>query len=202
MTLKIKIIVTFCFFTACNQASKQKVSSKSLNDSVLILTKNYKDTSQYLQAIKLLKHAINIDTNLFDTYSKKLFLEESLGQFENASETSIQMIRLKPDSAELYLKTGIYKDLAGDTLKAKDYYNRSLPRYQILIDTLQKSHPDRHNILNMIAINIIMLGQKKMLHNFLKENCKTKLDSVFMSADILGKTRAEILTAARRKYSR
>jgi tetratricopeptide (TPR) repeat protein len=187
---------------ACTIKAKQMASVKDLNDSVLVLTKHYKDTSQYKNAIELLDQAAKIDSNYFDTYDKRLYFEESSGQFGKAAETLTKMLRLRSDSAELYLKLGIYKDVSGDTISAKQAYNRSLPRYTILLDTMKSNHPDRHNVLNMLAINIIMLGQEEMLHDFLKQNCKTKIDSIFMSVDILGKSKEELLEPLRKKYNR
>ncbi|MEP7317957.1 MAG: hypothetical protein ABI921_04435 [Panacibacter sp.] len=202
MKLKIKSISICILLTACTNKSNQYISVKDLNDSVIVLTKHYKDTAQFKNAIGLLDQAIKIDSNYFDTYGKRLFFEESLGQFKKATETLTQMVRLKTDSAELYLKLGLYQEVSGDTISAKQSYNRSLPRYTILLDTMKSNHPDRHNILNMLSINIIMLGQEQMLHEFLKENCKTKLDSIFMSADIVGKTKEELLEPLRKKYNR
>lgn len=201
LKLKIKIISFCLLLAACTNKGSQKTSAKDLNDSVLVVTKDYKDTSQYKNAIELLGQAVKIDSNYFDSYSKRLFFEESLGQFNKAAKTLSKMVKLKSDSAELYLKLGVYEDVSGDTLSAKQSYNRSLPRYTILLDTMKNNHPERHNILNMLAINIIMLGQEEMLHDFLKENCKTKLDSSFMSAGILGKTKEELLEPLRKKYN-
>ncbi len=198
----MKFISVCILFTACTNKGNKIISAKDLNDSVIVMTNHYKDTAQFKNAIGLLDEAIKIDSNYFDTYGKRLFFEESLGQFNKAAETLTQMVRLKSDSAELYLKLGLYEEVSGDTVSAKQSYNRSLPRYTILLDTMKSNHPDRHNVLNMLAINIIMLGQEQMLHDFLKENCKTKLDSIFMSADILGKTKEEFLEPLRKKYNR
>jgi len=202
LRLKIKIIIFCILLTACNNQGNQNISAKDLNDSVIVLTNQYKDTAQFKNAIGLLNQAIKIDSNYFDTYSKRLFFEESLGQFNKAVETLTQMVRLKSDSAELYLKLGLFEDVTGDTVSAKRSYNRSLPRYTILLDTMKSNHPDRHNVLNMLAINIIMLGQEQMLHDYLKENDKTKLDSIFMFDDILGKNKEELLAPLRKKYNR
>lgn len=133
---------------------------------------------------------------------KNFFFEESLGKFDNAAMTLTKMLRIKPDSAELYLKNGIYNEISGDTITAKQNFNRALPRYIILLDTMSSKHPDRRNTLNMLAINLIMLGHEKVLHEFLKENCKTALDSVFLSANVLSKTKVELIESMRRKYNR
>lgn len=202
LRLKTKFISICILLIACNYNNKQKTSAKILNDSVIVMTKDYKDTSQYEKAIALLEQATKIDSNYFPAYSNKLFFEESLGQFDKAAKTLIEMVRLKSDSAELYLKIGIYKDVSGDTIKAMQYYNRALPRYMILLDTMKSNHPNRHTILNMLAVNIIMCGQEQMIHDFLKRNCKTKLDSIFMSADVLGKTKGELLAPLHKKYNR
>jgi tetratricopeptide (TPR) repeat protein len=202
LRFKHKIIGLCVLLTACNASHKQKITAKALNDSVLVLTENYKDTSQYGNAFALLEQARKIDSNYFDTYSNKLFLEESLDQFDKAAKTLTKMLSLKRDSADLYLKAGIYSEVRGDTVAAKINFNRALPRYTILLDTMSSKHPERHNTLNMLAINIIMLGQESMLHDFLQENCKTALDSVFMSANVLGKSKEELLKRLRIRYNR
>jgi len=203
--LRQKIIFISALITltvSCNNIQNQIATAKSLNDSVLVLTRNYQDTSQYENALILIQKAIKLDTNYLETYSKKLFFEENLGQFDDAIVTLSQLIRLRRDSAELYLKQGIYQEIQGDTINAKNSFNRSLPRYTILLDTLNKSHPERRNLLNMLAINIIMLGQEKMLHELLKENYRTSFDSVLMSTNVLGKTKKELLEPLRQKYNR
>lgn len=202
MHSKGTFILVAVLIWSCNNITDQPITAPLLNDSVVRITKNFSDTTKYEQALDLLDQAINIDTNYFKSYANKLYFEESLGKFDNALETLVKMIKLKSDSAELYLKAGIYKDIIGDSVKAAEFYNRSLPRYTILFDTLKKDNPERNNVFNMLALNIIMLGHEKMFHDYLRDSCKTKLDSIFMRADVLGKTRNELLAEGRKKYIR
>ncbi|MEO8768576.1 MAG: hypothetical protein ABI402_00770 [Ferruginibacter sp.] len=202
MHKKGKLILVILLLYSCNNVTKQTLTAKTLNDSIVKLTKDYTDSTKYIEAIALLRQAIKMDSSYLKSYSNKLFFEETSGRFDSASETLIKMLKLRPDSAELYFKAGLYNDIIGDTVKAQEYYRHSIPRYSILIDTLNKNSQEKNNIQNMMAINIIMMGGEKMLHDYLKENCKTKMDSIFMSAEIWGKTREGILTDLRKKYIR
>ena len=200
MQLKIKILFVFALLLACNTRRKQTNLAKDLNDSVVNLTKHYKDTIQFENAITLLNQAAKIDSNYFETYKNKLFFEESLGQFDKAAATLTRMIKMKPDSADLYLKLGLYKDAMGDSLAAVATYNRSLPRYTILLDTMSSDHPERRNVMNMLSINITMLGQEKMLRDLSNQNLNPKPDSFLMPPPFLIKTRKEILDAMQERY--
>lgn len=177
-------------------------TAKSLNDSIVRMTKDYKDTTKYGQVMLLIQEAIKIDSNYFKSYANKLYFEEISGRFDSASETLKKMTRLKPDSAELYLKIGLYKDITGDSIGAQEYYKRSLPRYSILIDTLKRENPERHSIFNMMYINMILMGHEKLLHDIITEGGTINPDSIYMFTPVLKRTRSEIISDARRKYFR
>jgi tetratricopeptide (TPR) repeat protein len=202
MSIKWTFILVLVLFCSCSNTKRQDPTAKSLNDSIIRLTNNYQDTTKYKEVMSLVQHALKIDSNYFKTYSNKLYFEEISGKFDSASETLKRMIKLKPDSADLYLKIGLYEDIIGDTVEAQEYYRRSLPRYTILIDTLKKNNPERHNVFNMLYMNMILMKQEKMVHDILKENSETELNGIYLLTPILKKTRNEIIDEARKKYFR
>jgi tetratricopeptide (TPR) repeat protein len=178
----------------------QKPTPQVYNDSAVSITKNYTDTTQFSKAIELLNRAIELDSNYFKSFINRLFFEESLGHFDKATVTLGRMIRLRPDSAELYLKNGTYYEISGDTVSAFANYNRALPRYTIMLDTMSKNHPMRLYTLKMLAINIILLGQEKMLNDMMGEDGTTNLDSNPVLRDILGKNKQQLLDPLRKQY--
>ncbi len=201
MNIKWAFLSVVTLFCSCNNINRTVPTAQLLNDSVIRITKDYKDTTNYSQAMSLIREAIRLDSSYLKSYSNKLYFEETTGRFDSAFETLKSMIKLRPDSAELYLKAGVYRDIVGDTLEAQEYYRRSLPRYTILIDTLKKDNPERHNIFNLMYMNVILMGQENILHDILKED-GGNIDSISLFFPILRKTRSELINEGRKKYFR
>ncbi|MCA6462699.1 MAG: hypothetical protein IM571_00010 [Chitinophagaceae bacterium] len=177
------------------------MSAQQLTDSAASITKHYTDTTKFHDAIKLLNQAILLDTNNFISYSKKYFLEFSLGQFSKAEHSLIKLIELRPDSAELYAHAGFLQELAHDTTESKKSFGKAILLYKVTLDTMDKKNPNWLNAWKMSAICTIMAGQEKIIHDFLKVNCTSAVDSSFYDIETLSKTKQEFLEFIRSKYS-
>ena len=200
---KVLIFLVFGWLTiSCNLSNRQKLSVKQLTDSAASITKDYTDTTKYTDAIKLFKQAILLDSNDFNSYCKKYFLEFSLGHFMEAEQTLSKLIKFRPDSAELHANYGFLQEFRNDTTESKKTFAKAILLYKATLDTMNKKNPYWLYYWRMSAICTIMMGQEKVVHDLLKENCKTPFDSSFYDIKTLSKTKAEILQTIKSKYSR
>jgi len=171
---------------------------RELNDSVIRMTANYTRPAAYPAALRLMNEAIRIDSNDFLSYRNKLFFQESLKQFDSAILTLDRLIRMRPDSADLYFQAGFYHELYGDSVRAKPYFLHALPLYKsMMLDMAPRSSEGRSNTYASFGETLIMLGHEKEVRAFIKQQCKTRLDSIFMSAKELSRSKEETLAQAR-----
>jgi len=199
---KQALATAFILFTACNNSNQQSLSVKEINDSVITLTNHYQDTAKFKQAINLLNEAIHLDSNHFDSYSEKLFFETAVGDFESASTTSTQLIKMKPDSADLYFQRGLFKELINDSVSSMPDFAKAVVLYKTTLDTMNKKNPYWFAYWKNSAASLILAGQGQIIHDFLKQNCKTAFDSSIYDYEVLSKNRDELLQAFRDKYIR
>jgi tetratricopeptide (TPR) repeat protein len=194
--------IAFILLTACKNSNQESLSAKQINDSVITLTNGYQDSSKFKQAIKLLNDAIRLDSNYFDSYSKKVFFETAIGDFNGASKTSTQLIKFKPDSADLYFQRGLFKELINDSLSSKPDFSKGVFLYKLTLDTMDKKNPYWFAYWKNSAVCLILAGQGKIIHDFLRQNCKTPFDSSIYDVEVLSKSRADLLQMFRDKYIR
>jgi tetratricopeptide (TPR) repeat protein len=199
---KITFAVVLILLTACKNSNRHSLAVNAINDSVVKLTNHYQDTSKFNQAISLLNDAIRIDSNHFDSYSKKLFFETALGDFKAASSTSTQLIKFKPDSADLYFQRGLFKELTNDSISSKPDFSKAVLLYRLTLDTMNKRSPYWFADWKNSAVCLIMAGQEQIIHDFLRQNCKTAFDSSIYNVEVLSKNRNELLQTFRDKYIR
>lgn len=204
LNLKTKgtFAIALILLIACKNSHQQKLSVKAINDSVVALTNNYQDTSRFKQAIGLLNQAIEIDSSYYDTYSKKLFFETALGRFENASRTATQLIKFKPDSADLYFQRGIFKELIHDSISSKPDFAKAVLLYKLTLDTMSRRSPYWLADWKNSAVCLIMAGQEQIIRDFLRQNCTTAFDSSIYDVEVLTRSKEELLQTMRSKYIR
>ena len=202
MKTKTIFAIAFILLVACKNSNQQSLSVQQINDSVITLTNHYQDTSRFKQAIKLLNEAIRLDSNYFDSYSKKVFFETALGDFKGASKTSNQLIKFRPDSADLYFQRGLFKELINDSLSSKPDFSKGVLLYKLTLDTMDKKNPNWFAYWKNSAVCLILAGQEQIIHDFLRQNCKTAFDSSIYDVEILSRTRTDLLQMFRDKYIR
>ncbi len=202
MKTKTAFATAFILLAACNNSNQQTLSVKEINDSVISLTNHYQDTSKFKQAINLLNDAIHLDSNHFESYCKKVFFETALGDFNSASETSTQLIKFKPDSADLYFQRALFKELINDSLSSKPDFSKAVLLYKLTLDTMDKKNPYWFAYWKNSAACLILAGQGQIIHEFLRQNCKTAFDSTIYDIQVLSKSRDELLQTFRDKYIR
>jgi len=195
-------VAAFILLTSCNNSNPQSLTVNQINDSVISLTNQYQDTSKFLQAISIINSAIRLDSNHYESYCKKVFFETALGDFNGASKTLTHLIKLKPDSADLYLQRGLFKELNYDSLTSKPDFAKAVLLYKLTLDSMDNKNPYWLAYWKNSAACLILEGQGQIIHEFLKENCKTSVDSSIYDINILSRNRDELLQTFRSKYIR
>lgn len=201
MKTKTVFATVFILLTACNNSNQQSLSIKEINDSIIALTNHYQDTSKFRRAINLLNEAIHLDSNHFESYRKKIFFETALGDFNGASKTSTQLIKFKPDSADLYFQRGLFKELIKDSLSSKPDFSKAVLLYKLTLDTMDKNNPYWFAYWKNSAVCLILAEQGQIVHEFLRQK-KTAFDSTIYDIEVLSKGRNELLQIFRNKYIR
>jgi tetratricopeptide (TPR) repeat protein len=196
------LAAVFILLTSCGHSSQKKVSVKAINDSVVLLTNHYEDTSKFKQAIALLDEAIQSDTNYFESYRNKFFFEAAIGDFENAVKTTTQLIKFRPDSADLYFQRGIFKELSNDSITSMPDFNKATLLYRLTLDTMNKKSPNWWYTWRIAAVCLTMAGQEQAFQDLLKAHCKTSFDSSLFQVEVLTKSKQQILQEIRSKYAR
>jgi tetratricopeptide (TPR) repeat protein len=199
---KTAFAAAIILLTACNGPKRQSLSVKEINDSVITLTNHYQDTSKFKQAINLLNDAILLDSNHFESYSKRVFFETALGDFDAATKSSTQLIKFKPDSADLYFQRGLFKELINDSISSKPDFSKAVLLYKLTLDTMDKKNSYWFANWKNSAACLILVGQGQIIHDFLKQNCKTAFDSSIYDYKVLSKNSHELLQTFRGKYIR
>jgi len=67
---------------------------------------------------------------------------------------------------------------------------------------MDKENPYHFAFWKNSAACLILAGEGKIIHDFLKQNCKTSFDSVIYDVKLLSKNRDELLQTFRSKYIR
>jgi tetratricopeptide (TPR) repeat protein len=178
------------------------MSVQQLTVSAVSITKHYTDTTKFHDAIKLFNQAISLDSNNFNSYSKKFFLEFSLGEFSDAERSLNKLIKFRPDSAELFSHAGFFQEFRYDTTESKKSFAMAVLLYKVTLDTMDKKSPLWMYNWKSYALCIIMAGQERIIHDFLKVNCTSAVDSSFYDIETLTKTKEELLKSIRIKYIR
>jgi len=127
---KTAFVIFLIFFTCCKSSNQKAVSAKDINDRVIVLTNNYQDTAKFKQALNLLNDAILLDGDYLDSYRKKVFFETALNDFIGALNTSTELIKFRPDSADLYFQRGLFKELTNDSLSARPDFIKAVLLYK------------------------------------------------------------------------
>jgi len=198
----ILYIVPLVGLYACDNFNKSNISARTLNDSAISITKQYKDTSKFIEAIALLDQAIHKDSTNFEYYKNKYFFEASLGNSKSALNTIGHLLKFKPDSADLHFQAGILQQLYQDTIQAKISFQKATTLYKATLNTMDKKSPYWFYDWRLWAVSMIMINQDKVIHDFLKENCTTPIDSSIYHIELLSKSKEEILKLLEQQYSR
>jgi tetratricopeptide (TPR) repeat protein len=135
-----------------------------LNNKACELMKNQMNDS----ALILLDKATSIDKTYYTAYGNKIEIYCQRKDYLKAIIEAENELKAKPDLAEAWTFTGLLYDWRGDTIKAKDYYQKSISLYDKRISNEDYKENLISNKLNR-AVSLILLGNEKAGKDELKK---------------------------------
>jgi tetratricopeptide (TPR) repeat protein len=163
------LLLTFVLVTiiSCNRQYKQTVNNPKaieLNNKAVELMK----VQKYDSALILLDQAISLDLNYLIAYGSKAAIYIELKDYKKALIETENQIKIKPDYAEAMSVAGFICDKTGDSIKAMDYYKKSLEIYNDRIANFKDSVQLTNNKINKACL-LIITGQESKGKDELKK---------------------------------
>jgi tetratricopeptide (TPR) repeat protein len=166
ITTFLLIAVYSCGQNPANRKVDPSVTILSNKITPLIIHLDNPDSSK--QAVLYLDSATTIDKNCFQCYYNKLMFLYSLKQYNKATETINECIRIRPNAHDLYLTGGILYEKVGDTISSRKYFKKSLTILNPVLDTMNVNDLNYEMLSTNKAINLIMLDDHKAGNDLLK----------------------------------
>lgn len=175
--------------------SKVDVNVARLSNKIIPLVNFLDNPDSCKKALLFLDSATAIDNNCFLCYYNKLMFLYSLKEYGKAVETLNECIRLNPSAQDLYLTAGILYERVGDTVSAKEYFQKSLKICNNVLDTMTNTNTDYEMLVNNKAVNLIMLRDKVEANKILKTLYDTQENEEMkkMTLTLMNKTRKELI---------
>lgn len=127
-----------------------------LNNRAVKLINQYKNDS----ALILLDKAIAIDESYYVPHSNKVTVYVSQADYKNALRESELAIEKRPDLAEGWTMAGLLNEKLGDSIKANQYYQKSIDLFEARINDPQKKDQIMANKLSK-ALSLILHGKEQ-----------------------------------------
>lgn len=117
---------------------------------------------EYDSALLLLNRALMLDSSYYVAYNSKANIYLHLNLADSAIMQLEQVLKLKPDFAEVWSSAGMLYERKGDLARSKDYYEKSVSLYNARIENSKNLEKDilRSNRVNR-AFNLILAGRKE-----------------------------------------
>lgn len=193
MTLSLILILSVSCTVKPKQTNQEEYNPKAvdLNKQGVRLMNQLKDDS----ALILFDKAIEVDETYYLPHSNKVGIFISKREYGKALAESEMSIKKKPDLAEGWTMAGMLTEKQGDSLKAIQYYQKSLELFDKRISDPEKKEKITQNRLSR-ALSLVLLGKdaeakeeltklkkeepnNSMITNFLDINRKDFLNQLF-----------------------
>jgi len=164
------VVVTLVFLISCERGNK--LQAEKLTTMAEKISFNYDIDSVKRQdsALALLNKAIEYDNNNIKAYLAKTYILVSKKDLNGLIENNKQLIRLMPYKPAYKMQLGFYMELAGQTVKAKSFYNEGLNQYkQLLKDTLKDNFDFRIEYVEALLSSDDSIGAKRELKKVQKD---------------------------------
>ncbi len=116
--------------------------------------------SEYDSALHYFDKAIYADSNYYLPHSSKSQIYLFQGQYDKAFAETELVLKLRPDLAEAWTAAGVLIENQGDTVKAMEYYRKSIELYDARISDPDKVDALPANKLNR-SVSLILLGEEQ-----------------------------------------
>ncbi len=190
----------FGFLCACGennaQINKYKINpqAKKLNDSAIFMSRSF-DSLDIEKAISLLNKATKMDSNYYLGYWNKMSLYSTTKQYEPALISAQRMQKIKPEAPEPFVIAGILKERMGDTVFARQEFQKALQRYNAILDTMKIENKNYDITLISKAVILIFAEHEKkgnaLLHELYNKQTDEQLKKLLKP--FMDKSRREIL---------
>ena len=144
------VLISILFFSLSAWAQPYTPISnpevQRLLDSAVVQFKQ----SQYERGFAFFDQAIALDTSNLTIYQLKSSWESYLQKFENALQTTLKQIQLRPDVPYFYLDAGLFLRRLGDSTKALPYFHKAITLFKR--EPLTERDSLRINILTAVAM--------------------------------------------------
>lgn len=179
------LIFALATIVSCNKQKKGIIydpRAVELNEKAGELMKVHK----YDSALIFLDQALRLDKNYLIAYGNKAAIYIELKDFKKALTQVEAQININPNHAEAMSAAGYICDKSGDSIKALDYYKKSIEIYQNRIVNSKDSVQLVNNKINM-AYLLIITGQeskgKEELKKFKEAYPNNPLINWFLNMD-------------------
>lgn len=153
--------------------------AKKLNDSAMQKWMNLSDSSDYGIVIGLLDQATTIDSQFYIAYWNKLALLNTIGKYNEAIHVTRDLLRLQPNTADVYTIIGTMYEKMGKPDSAKIAYNMAEEKFSNILDTMSKKTKVHKDVMLNRAINLKMMGQEQQENALLKQMYDKETDSTW-----------------------
>ncbi len=193
-------ILTVLTFISCGQTKNKKEKNqvderaKELNNKGIELAMTFNNDS-ILKAIELFDLAIELQPDYYLAHWNKFVYQNQLGQKSEAFETLKKLETIRPNNPDLKATAGVFIELSGDSLTARQKFLHADQIYTIILDTLtNKTDPHKMTLMNK-AVNLKFLGREdegnKILEDIKAETDDENLKEMFES--FIRMTRKELI---------
>ncbi|MDQ2720310.1 MAG: hypothetical protein M3Z26_11210 [Bacteroidota bacterium] len=93
---------------------------------------------------------------------------DGLKQYDRSINTVNELIRLRPNAHDLFIRKGSILELIGDTTLANLIFGKSLKICNSVLDTMHETNRDYVMLVTNKAINLILLGDSSLANKILK----------------------------------
>jgi len=168
VTVNIKMTMirftTFCLIILLMISCSEKRQNKSgaFDPKAIALNKRAVkmiSESKFDSAFILLDEAIKIDETYSVPHSNKATIYVNQINYRMALKENLLAVEKKPDLAEGWFMAGMLSDKTGDTIKSRDYYQRSIDLFEKKI-----ADPEQKGKLMTFRLNralaLILLGKE------------------------------------------
>jgi tetratricopeptide (TPR) repeat protein len=209
--LKFTFPFLFIALYSCGQKStKHKINPESvrLNNKIIPLVSFTNNPDSCRKALLFLDSATSIDSDDFTAYYNKLMFLNGLKQYDKAINTANELIRLHPNSLDLFMVKGTLLNKIGDTTSANLNFEKSLKICNDVLDTMHETNRDYVMFVMDKAVNLIMLGDSVKANKILKILYdKQPDDPAFGNVDkkyilsLMNKNRIQLIDFLNKPYS-
>ncbi len=193
-------IMTILTFISCGQTENKKEKNlvderaKELNNRGIELTMTYNNDS-ILKAIDYFNQATELQPDFYLAHWNKFVYQNQLGQITEAFETLKKLETIRPNNPDLKATAGVFIELSGDSLTARQKFLKADQIYMSILDTLtNETDPQKMTLMNK-AVNLKFLGREdegnKILEDIKAETKDENLKEMFET--FIRMTRKELI---------